>query len=30
MDQSKGDPDKARDIVDKGLKNIPDLSAQPL
>ena len=30
MDQSKGDPDKARDIVDKGLKNIPDLSAQAL
>src|ERR1044071_8455713 len=27
MDQSKGDPDKARDIVDKGLKNLPDLSA---
>src|SRR3954469_4889604 len=30
MDQSKGDPDKARDIVDKGLKNIPDLSGQAL
>lgn len=30
MDQSKGDPDKARDIVDKGLKNIPDLSAPAL
>jgi exopolyphosphatase/guanosine-5'-triphosphate,3'-diphosphate pyrophosphatase len=30
MDQSKGDPDKARDIVDKGLKNIPDLSATAL
>jgi exopolyphosphatase/guanosine-5'-triphosphate,3'-diphosphate pyrophosphatase len=30
MDQSKGDPDKARDIVDKGLKNIPDLSAAAL
>jgi exopolyphosphatase/guanosine-5'-triphosphate,3'-diphosphate pyrophosphatase len=30
MDQSKGDPDKARDIVDKGLKNIPGLSAQAL
>ena len=30
MDQSKGDPDKARDIVDKGLKNIPNLSAQAL
>lgn len=30
MDQSKGDPDKARDIVDKGLKNISDLSAPAL
>ena len=30
MDQSKGDPDKARDIVDKGLKNIPDLSCNAL
>ncbi len=30
MDQSKGDPDKARDIVDKGLKNLPDLSAPAL
>jgi exopolyphosphatase/guanosine-5'-triphosphate,3'-diphosphate pyrophosphatase len=30
MDQSKGDPDKARDIVDKGLKNIPDLSVSAL
>ncbi|HET7086419.1 MAG TPA: Ppx/GppA family phosphatase, partial [Rhizomicrobium sp.] len=30
MDQSKGDPDKARDLVDKGLKNIPGLSAQAL
>jgi exopolyphosphatase / guanosine-5'-triphosphate,3'-diphosphate pyrophosphatase len=30
MDQSKGDPDKARDIVDKGLKNIPDLSISVL
>lgn len=30
MDQSKGDPDKARDIVDKGLKNIPSLSASAL
>jgi exopolyphosphatase / guanosine-5'-triphosphate,3'-diphosphate pyrophosphatase len=30
MDQSKGDPDKARDIVDKGLKNIPNLSAPAL
>ena len=25
MDQSKGDPDKARDIVDKGLKALPSL-----
>ena len=30
MDQSKGDPDKARDIVDKGLKAIPDLRANAL
>src|SRR3954468_16837381 len=30
MDQSKGDPDKARDIVDKGLKNLPDISAPAL
>ncbi|MBN9589610.1 MAG: hypothetical protein BGN85_05215 [Alphaproteobacteria bacterium 64-11] len=30
MDQSKGDPDKARDIVDKGLKNLPKLSAPAL
>src|SRR6185312_12877815 len=30
MDQSKGDPDKARDIVDKGLKNLPDISASAL
>ena len=30
MDQSKGDPDKARDIVDRGLKNIPGLSASTL
>jgi exopolyphosphatase/guanosine-5'-triphosphate,3'-diphosphate pyrophosphatase len=30
MDQSKGDPDKARDIVDKGLKNLPGLSAPAL
>jgi exopolyphosphatase/guanosine-5'-triphosphate,3'-diphosphate pyrophosphatase len=30
MDQSKGDPDKARDIVDKGLKNIEGLSAPAL
>jgi exopolyphosphatase / guanosine-5'-triphosphate,3'-diphosphate pyrophosphatase len=30
MDQSKGDPDKARDIVDKGLKSLPDISAPAL
>src|SRR5436190_3473568 len=30
MDQSKGDPDKARDIVDKGLKAISGLSAPAL
>jgi exopolyphosphatase / guanosine-5'-triphosphate,3'-diphosphate pyrophosphatase len=30
MDQSRGDPDKARDIVDKGLKNIPDLTCNAL
>src|SRR3954466_4176714 len=30
MDQSKGDPDKARDIVDRGLKTIPGLSAPAL
>ena len=30
MDQSRGDPDKARDIVDKGLRNIPGLSAPAL
>lgn len=30
MDQSRGDADKARDIVDKGLRNIPDLSAPAL
>lgn len=30
MDQAKGDPDKARDIVDKGLKNVPGLSAPAL
>ena len=30
MDQSKGDPDKARDIVDKGLKSLPDLNAAAL
>jgi len=30
MDQSKGDPDKARDIVDKGLKSLSGLSAHSL
>jgi exopolyphosphatase/guanosine-5'-triphosphate,3'-diphosphate pyrophosphatase len=30
MDQSKGDPDKARGIVDKGLKDLPNLSAPAL
>ena len=30
MDQSKGDPDKARDIVDKGLKSLPDLDCPTL
>ena len=30
MDRSKGDPDKARDIVDKGLKSLPDLDAAAL
>ena len=30
MDQSRGDTDRARDIVDKGLKNIPGLSASAL
>ncbi len=30
MDQARGDPDRARDIVDKGLKNLPDLSANAL
>ena len=30
MDQAKNDPDKARDIVDKGLKALPDLSAPAL
>lgn len=30
MDQSKGDPDKARDLVDKGLKGLPGLSANTL
>ena len=30
MDQSKGDPDKARDLVDKGLKDLPGLSSPAL
>lgn len=30
MDQARGDADKARDIVDKGLKNIPAISAPAL
>jgi exopolyphosphatase / guanosine-5'-triphosphate,3'-diphosphate pyrophosphatase len=30
MDQSKGDPDKSRDIVDKGLKSLSNLSAHSL
>ena len=30
MDQARGDPDKARDIVDKGLRDIPGLSAPAL
>jgi exopolyphosphatase/guanosine-5'-triphosphate,3'-diphosphate pyrophosphatase len=30
MDQAKGDADKARDIVDRGLKNLPDISASAL
>jgi exopolyphosphatase/guanosine-5'-triphosphate,3'-diphosphate pyrophosphatase len=30
MDQAKGDPDKARDLVDKGLKAIPDLNVSAL
>ncbi len=30
MDQAKGDPDKARDIVDKGLKDISGLNASAL
>ena len=30
MDQAKGDPDKARDLVDRGLKELPDLSAPAL
>ena len=30
MDQSRGDPDKARDLVDKGLKDVPGLSSPAL
>jgi exopolyphosphatase/guanosine-5'-triphosphate,3'-diphosphate pyrophosphatase len=30
MDQAKGDPDKARDIVDRGLRGIGDISAPAL
>ena len=30
MDQSSGEPDKARDLVDQGLKDLPDLSAPAL
>jgi exopolyphosphatase/guanosine-5'-triphosphate,3'-diphosphate pyrophosphatase len=30
MDQSKGDPDKARNIVDKGLKGLSDIDANAL
>jgi len=30
MDQSKGDPDKARDLVDKGLKELSNLDANAL
>jgi exopolyphosphatase/guanosine-5'-triphosphate,3'-diphosphate pyrophosphatase len=30
MDQSRGDPDKARDIVDKGLKGISSMDAHAL
>jgi exopolyphosphatase/guanosine-5'-triphosphate,3'-diphosphate pyrophosphatase len=30
MDQSRGDPDRARDIVDKGLKNLSGISAGAL
>jgi exopolyphosphatase/guanosine-5'-triphosphate,3'-diphosphate pyrophosphatase len=30
MDQSKGDADKARELVDKGLKNVSNLSAPAL
>lgn len=30
MDQAKGDPDKARDIVDKGLRSVTDMSCNTL
>src|SRR6201996_1086498 len=30
MDQAKGDPDKARDLVDKGLRNISELAVSSL
>jgi exopolyphosphatase/guanosine-5'-triphosphate,3'-diphosphate pyrophosphatase len=30
MDQARGDPERARDLVDKGLKALPDLSAPAL
>ncbi len=30
MDQAKGEPDKARDLVDRGLRELPDLSAPAL
>ena len=30
MDQSKGEPDRARDLVDKGLRDLPDLNCPAL
>ena len=30
MDQSRGEPDRARDLVDKGLKDLPGLSSSAL
>jgi exopolyphosphatase/guanosine-5'-triphosphate,3'-diphosphate pyrophosphatase len=30
MDQSRGDPDKARDLVDRGLKDVPNIAAATL
>ena len=30
MDQARGEPDRARDLVDKGLRELPDLSAPAL